>query len=98
MLHTINKSPFQSKTFENSIRFIGSDDVVLFYEDGVLAVKSGTTMENTVSALLEKNTKIYALSSDLKARSIDSLVTGVNVVDYDGFVDLVESHKVNNWL
>ena len=98
MLHTINKSPFQSKAFENSIRFIGSDDVILFYEDGVLAVKSDTIIEKILSSVIEQNIKVYALSSDLKARSIDSLVKGVNVIDYEGFVDLVESHKVNNWL
>jgi len=98
MLHTINKSPFQTKVLENSLRFIGKDDAILFYEDGVLAVKAGTGMEKLLIDVLDKKTKVYALSSDLKARAIDSLIKGVEVVDYEGFVDLVEKYKVNNWL
>ena len=45
--------------------------------------------------------KVYALKSDLMARAIkdDRVIDGIEVVDYAGFVDLVEANdKVQAWL
>jgi tRNA 2-thiouridine synthesizing protein B len=45
--------------------------------------------------------KFYALGSDLKARGLsDERVTnGVEIVDYEGFVDLAAEHdKVVAWV
>ena len=41
---------------------------------------------------------VYALQADLEARGLTRLVDGIQVVDYDGFVELVERHHVVPWL
>jgi len=97
MLHTINKSPFESSTLQDCIRFISKDDVVLLFEDGVYAAHPGTNKSSLTEEIL-KNNKVYALQADLKARGINALIEGVETADYDKFVDLVEQHPVQAWL
>ena len=41
---------------------------------------------------------VYALGADLQARGVARLVEGVQVIGYDGFVELVEQHDVVPWL
>ncbi|NTV99289.1 MAG: sulfurtransferase complex subunit TusB [Chlorobiaceae bacterium] len=97
MLHTINKSPFESNILETCLRFVQPGDPILFIENGVYAVQ----LRSRFAPLLESVRRInpvYALQPDLSARGINALLDGVKTVDYEGFVDLVEKHKVNNWL
>ena len=65
-------------------------------EDGVYgAMKAGKA-----ASLLQGHT-VSVLGPDLAARGIgeDKLADGVNIVDYAGFVDMVEaSDKVQSWL
>jgi len=42
--------------------------------------------------------EIFALKEDLDARAVKNLIDGIRVVDYDGFVGLVEQHHVVPWL
>jgi tRNA 2-thiouridine synthesizing protein B len=97
MLHTINKSPFESNTLQDCIRFISENDVVLLFEDAVYAAHPGTNKSALAEEIL-KNNKVYALQADLKARGIDTLIKGIETADYDKFVDLVEEHTVQSWL
>jgi tRNA 2-thiouridine synthesizing protein B len=97
MLHTINKSPFESTTFETCIRFLLPGDPILFIEDGVYAVQSGNKFSSAIGGIL-KNNPVFALQPDLDARGITALAEGVGSVDYEGFVSLVEEHQVNSWL
>jgi tRNA 2-thiouridine synthesizing protein B len=44
---------------------------------------------------------VYALEADLQARGVntDSMIDGISLVDYDGFVKLTtEYDKVQSWL
>ena len=41
---------------------------------------------------------VYALDADLEARGLTALIDGIQVIDYDGFVELVEQHHVVPWL
>jgi tRNA 2-thiouridine synthesizing protein B len=97
MLHTINKSPFSSKSLELFLQFTVDKEPLLFYEDGVYAAQGGTKYESEILELIKTN-PVYALQADIKARAIKNLVPGVKVIDYEGFVDLVAEHKVHNWL
>jgi len=97
MLHTINKSPFESNTLQDCIRFINEDDVILLFEDGVYAAVNNSKKADVISTILKTN-KVYALQADLKARGLDALVDGIEVADYEKFVDLVEEHPVQAWL
>lgn len=97
MLHTVNKSPFSHNSLESCLRFINDGDVLLLTEDGVLAAAAETSKSSLVKDALVQN-KVYALQADLKARSIDTLIDGVEVIDYDGWVKLLEQHQTHAWL
>ena len=97
MLHTINKSPFESSTLQDCIRFIGDDDIVLLFEDGVYAAIDNSKKSDVINTILKTN-KVYALQADLKARGINSLIDGIEIADYEKFVELVEEHPVQAWL
>ncbi len=96
MLHLVNKSPYDACSLDTASSIMKGDDSLLLIEDGVYAaVKSGKA-----AARLE-GLKISVLGPDLAARGIgeDKLIDGVTVVDYAGFVDMVEANdKVQSWL
>ena len=96
MLHTINTSPFETTTMETCFRFLQPGDPVLFIEDGVYAVQSGNRFSPMIEAL-QKSNPLFALQPDLSARGIDAVADGVEAIDYEGFVGLVEEHQVNTW-
>jgi len=99
-LHTVNKSPFEKDSFGSCVRFSKAGASILLIEDAVYAALKGTAVEQqTTSALGDK--KVYVLGPDLNARGFteERLIDGVQVVDYAGFVDLVETtDKVQAWL
>ena len=96
MLHTINKSPFSHQILNTCLRFAQSQEPILLYEDGVYAAMAGTELESFISEVINKH-PVYALQADLKARGITNLISGIRTIDYTGFVELVEKHKVNGW-
>lgn len=97
MLHMINKSPFKSDSLSSALRFAQDNDPILLIEDGVYGAAEGTSVAEAVKANMGKN-PVYALQGDVKARGVNRLIDGVKVIDYDGFVELVEAHQVNSWL
>ena len=96
MLHLVNKSPYDGSNLDTAASIMKDSDVLLLIEDGVYgAVKKGKA-----AALLAGHT-VSVLGPDLAARGIteDKLVDGVNIVDYAGFVDMVEANDtVQSWL
>jgi tRNA 2-thiouridine synthesizing protein B len=99
-LHTVNKSPFEKNSLETAIKYSLPGAAILLIEDAVYAAAKGTAVEPMVQqALADK--KVYALKSDLMARAVkeDHVIDGVEIVDYAGFVDLVEANdKVQAWV
>ncbi len=94
LLHTVNKSPFERNSLESCLRVAEDGAGVLLIEDGVYAA-----MDNTIVADLIKkrmgNVKFYVLGPDVDARGLgnQSMIDGIESVDYAGFVDLVEKHS-----
>ena len=99
-LHTVNKSPYEKNSLDSCLKFSKAGSSILLIEDGVYAAMKGAAAEGKLaSAMADK--KVYALGSDLKARGVteDRVIDGVEIVDYAGFVDLVEANeKVQAWL
>jgi tRNA 2-thiouridine synthesizing protein B len=97
-LHTVNKSPFSSSTFDDCIGLAKSGSTVLLFEDGVYAATTGTRSAEAIANT--DGISFAVLGPDLKARGVEGkLADGIKVVDYDGFVDLVAEHdKVHAWL
>lgn len=100
MLHTVNKSPFERRTLDSALRHAVKGAGILLIEDGVYAAFDDTVVADKVKAALADH-KLYVLGPDVTARGMNeqNVIEGINVVDYDGFVDLVtEYDKVQSWL
>lgn len=100
MLHTVNKSPFQTRTLESCLAHACDGSALLLIEDGVYSAVKGTPLEKKMAAALKK-IAIYALGPDLQARGMphSKVVDGIQVIDYAGFVDLAVRHdSVQSWL
>ncbi|EIJ42262.1 sulfur relay protein TusB/DsrH [Beggiatoa alba B18LD] len=100
LLHTVNKSPFEKTSLESCLRFAQTDSSILLYEDAVYAALQGTQCESLITQAL-KTHPIYVLTPDLHARGLNDkpLITGIQAVDYVGFVDLVVAHHaVQAWV
>jgi tRNA 2-thiouridine synthesizing protein B len=99
-LHTINKSPFERNSLDSCLRLAMPGSTVLLIEDAVVGAMQGTQVAERIAGALE-NLQFYVLGPDLQARGLaeDHLITGMQVVDYGGFVDLTASHdRVHAWL
>ena len=96
MLHVVNKSPYNTRSLDTASSIMKSEDSLLLIEDAVYgAVKKGK------AAAMLGGCKVSVLGPDLAARGIteDKLIDGIDVIDYAGFVDLVEANdKVQSWL
>lgn len=99
-LHTVNKSPFEDIALKSCLGHVVDGDAVLLIEDGVYGAIKGSSAGD----LLEQQNgtvKLYALGPDLAARGLSEkpLASGVDVVDYGGFVDLVTKlDRTQSWL
>ncbi len=97
MLYTVNKSPFSTNSLQSALRIAPVSAPILLYEDGVYAAVPATRSSEAVKEALA-NHPIYALGADLEARGLMAVLDGIQVIDYDGFVELVEQHDVAPWL
>jgi len=100
MLHLINKSPFDRNALDSCLRLAEAGSSVLLFEDGVYAAMRHAASSDAVITRMEDLT-FYVLGADVSARGLDdiSLIDGIKVVDYGGFVDLVVEHDVaQSWL
>ena len=96
MLHTVNKSPYAHASLESCLRFLNPGDVILLLEDAVYAAAKGTSKSALVEQALQKNA-VFALQADVKARGLTELVEGIELADYDKFVELLEKHVSQAW-
>ena len=94
MLHTVHRSPFEADDLEACLRLAGEGDDILLYENAVVAVLADNEWAGRLAELPKSGIEVWALQPDLVARGITArrLVEGVNTIDYDGFVNLVERH------
>jgi tRNA 2-thiouridine synthesizing protein B len=97
MLYTVNKSPLSTNSLDSALRIAPSGAPLLLYEDGVYAAVPGTVSESILTDAMADHA-VYALDADLEARGIGAIIAGIQVIGYDGFVELVEQHDVAPWL
>jgi len=98
ILHTVNKSPFESNTFDTCLGLAKDGSTVLLIEDGVYAATTGNSAADKISNA--SGISFAVLGPDLQARGLEGkLADGIKVVDYEGFVNLVAEHdSVQSWL
>ena len=100
MLHTVNKSPYEKTSFDTCLRLARDGSDILLIEDGVYAAIAGGACAELARQALARH-RLYALGPDLEARGIEAaeVLAGVQVIDYDGFVQLaVDNDCVQSWL
>lgn len=97
MLHMVNKAPLSSDSLRTCLAVAAPGDPVLLYEDGVYAAVAGAASAPWVQEALACR-PIYALKADLEARGLHALLDGIRIVDYNGFVELIEAHNPVPWL
>ena len=97
ILHIINR-PFPHPAFDMARSASTAQDAFLFIEDGVTALLAGGYGDASLCEWLAAG-KAYGLAADIQARGIGGkLVQWVEVVDYDGFVELTELYStVLSW-
>ena len=98
LLHTVNKSPFESKTFDACLSLAKDGSTILLIEDGVYAATTGTSVAEKIKNA--SGISFAVLGPDLQARGLEGkLADGIKVVDYDGFVSMVADHEAaQSWL
>ena len=99
-LHTVNKSPFERNALESCLRLAKAGSSVLLFEDGVIGAMRDTRFSEKITQAM-KDFSFYVLGPDIKARGLsnDRVIDGIQVVDYNGFVDLTTEHDtVQSWL
>ncbi|MDI1244907.1 MAG: sulfurtransferase complex subunit TusB [Rhodoferax sp.] len=99
MLHIVNKSPFATNALDTCLRMAQTGHAVLLIEDGVYAATQGSATAERMRQAAAK-LSLYVLQPDLDARGMTAkLMDGIMLVDYAGFVDLVEKYPTSqSWL
>ena len=97
ILQTVNKSPFEKNSLDTCLRIAVEGSSVLLTEDGVYAAMHCTSLNGKVSDASNR-LRFYVLGPDLKARGLreEDVMDCIEVVDYDGFVDLVVGHDATH--
>jgi tRNA 2-thiouridine synthesizing protein B len=98
-LHTVNRSPHAAPALASCLRVALPGHGILLIEDGVYAAVAASDDAPALRAA-PPAIALYALGADLAARGIaaSTLLDAVQVVDYEGFVDLACRYdKVLSW-
>ena len=100
MLHLINKSPFERNALDSCLRMARPGSSILLIEDGVYAALAKAAHAEKIIGRLD-DFSFYVLGPDVAARGMSDapLIEGIDVINYEGFVDLVAEHDVTqSWL
>lgn len=100
MLHLINKSPFERNALDSCLRLARSGSSILLIEDGVYAALANAAHAGKIIGRMD-DFSFYVLGPDVAARGLSDapLIEGIDVVDYEGFVDMVAEHDATqSWL
>ncbi|MDO3385732.1 sulfurtransferase complex subunit TusB [Gilvimarinus sp. SDUM040013] len=97
-LHTVNKSPFQDNSLASCLQLCSVGDSVLLIEDGAYGASQSSPCAKELISLLNEGTRIYVLENDVRARGLQLLLDGIELTDYQGFVQLSSTHRcIQSW-
>ncbi len=72
-------------------KYLNQGDKILLIQDSVLLLNNESS--RIVKRLNEKKVEVFALEDDVKIRGIRNNLN-IKLVDYSGFVDLIENNVV----
>lgn len=90
LLYQLKRSPYGSRDFEHIMLFARAGSHVLLYQDAVLAAAVTDENKRWLEILTHTGVTVHALSEDLSARGVRNVLPGIDVIDYGGWVDLVD--------
>lgn len=96
MLHLIFQTPLTVAVVER----LGTTDSIVLQGAAVWNALQGHMLNASLIRLLEHNARLYVLQEDLQVNGIERsrLLSGVEVIDYDGLVDLtVANSRIQTW-
>ncbi|MBQ0719475.1 MAG: sulfurtransferase complex subunit TusB [Gammaproteobacteria bacterium] len=104
LLHTVNKSAFDSSALADCLRVVATSDAVLLIENGVYAAlnspQSGFEHSESIAQLSADGTRFYVLQADCEARGLDDakLAAPFEIIDDAGFVALAAAASaIQSW-
>lgn len=104
LLHTVNKSAFDSSALGDCLAVVSAYDAVLLIENGVYGALDNSPSElahiKQIKQLSASGTRFYVLQADCEARGLagSALLPAVTVVDDAGFVALAaEASAIQSW-
>lgn len=94
MLHIIQKSDFDSQSLNSCLNALSPQDALLLIENGIFSALSDTTSANALSNLA-KDQKVFVLAPHAAERGVlERLMADIQLVNFEGFVDLVVQHDL----
>lgn len=96
-LHIVRRSPHMARDLERALEVARPGSHVLLVQDAVLAAAEGGASTALLERAMRGGVAVHALKEDLASRAVARVARGVDVVDYDGWVDLVEAHQPVAW-
>jgi len=90
LLFQIKRSPYISRDLEHILPVAKEGSHIMLYQDAVLAAAVTDENREWLRRLTDAGVQVHALEEDLAARGIRRTLDGVDIIDYSGWVDLVE--------
>lgn len=97
LLYQLKRSPFMSHDLDQVLIVAKEGSHILLYQDGVMAAAISPVTREWLAKANEAGVKVHALSEDLSARGIKEPMVGIDIIDYAGWVDLVEQFQTVSW-
>ncbi len=92
-IYCVKRSAFENRLPFSYMNLAVKGDAVLFCQDGVFPLSTGHEELNEVlKAKKAQGVEFFALDADVKARAV-KVPSDVAVVDYDGFIDLLDHYQ-----
>jgi tRNA 2-thiouridine synthesizing protein B len=97
MLHIISKVPLTAPLFDR-LGTHASDSVIVIGDAVITLMRHGEWANYWDAVLANMNVSVLAVDLALRGIGEADIVSGLNIVDYSGFVDLTVDHSVmHSW-
>jgi sulfur relay protein TusB/DsrH len=93
LLYQIKRSPFLSRDLEHMLEVAQEGSHIILVQDAVLAAVSTPDNRGFLNHLLADGVSVHALGEDIRARGLKGIMPEMDIVDYGGWVDLVEEFQ-----
>lgn len=97
LLYQVKRSPFMSHDLDQVLIVAREGSHIMLYQDGVMAAAESPVTREWLDKANASGLVVHALSEDLSARGIKEPMKGIEIIDYLGWVELVERFQTVSW-